>query len=166
MKLNRLTKLTLLLSYLGLQSFPAMAYDSGRIFVWGLGGSRGIARTDALIPIISNQTNSLFYADIQGKIGSDSAYFGGVGFRYLAGDVNSVSFAGDISLGLRVLELSDGQQTWRAWNWEWVRLGFGVDEGIENRQDTLVGADDGRLHFDVSGGCIAIVHIATKRQRR
>src|SRR6516225_9167156 len=43
------------------------------------------------------------------------------------------------------------------------RLGFGVDDGIENRQDTLIGADDGCLHFDVSGGCIAIVHIATKR---
>jgi hypothetical protein len=58
---------------------------------------------------------------------SAASYFGGVGFRYLAGDVHSVSFAGDISLGLRVLELSSGEQTWRAYNWEWVRLGFGAD---------------------------------------
>src|SRR5262245_25599821 len=46
------------------------------------------------------------------------------------------------------------------------RLGFGVDDGIENRQDTLVGADDGRLHLDVLGRTIAIVDVAAKRQRR
>jgi hypothetical protein len=35
-------------------------------------------------------------------------------------------------------------------------LGFGVDDGIQYRQYTLVGADDGRLNFDILGECIAI----------
>jgi hypothetical protein len=56
-----------------------------------------------------------------------ATYFAGLGFRYLAGNVHTVSFAGDISLGLRVLELSNGQQTWRTTDVEIIRLGFGAD---------------------------------------
>jgi hypothetical protein len=67
---------------------------------------------------------------------SASTYFGGLGFRYLAGDVHSVSFAGDISLGFREIQLSSGQQTWRAWDWELIRLGFGADIRL-NRHVTL-----------------------------
>src|SRR5262249_61563585 len=38
---------------------------------------------------------------------------------------------------------------------EWnQRLGFGVDDAIEKRQDALLGAHDGRLPCAVSGRCI------------
>jgi hypothetical protein len=58
---------------------------------------------------------------------SAATYFAGLGFRYLAGDVQTVSFAGDISIGVRELELSNSPQKWRVWAVEYIRLGFGVD---------------------------------------
>jgi hypothetical protein len=58
---------------------------------------------------------------------SAATHFFGLGFRYLAGNVHGVSFAGDVSLGRRDLELTGGGQTWRAWAWEIIRLGFGAD---------------------------------------
>lgn len=84
MKFTRLNKLTLLLSFLGLQTFsyPAFAFDSPRLFVWGMGGSEAIGRVDALLPIFSNQCDSLFYGDIQGQIGSDEAKYYGLGLGY------------------------------------------------------------------------------------
>jgi hypothetical protein len=51
MKWNRLNKLTLLLSYLGLQTFscPLFATVDPRLFIWGMGGSEAIGRVDALL---------------------------------------------------------------------------------------------------------------------
>src|SRR5262245_1624398 len=46
------------------------------------------------------------------------------------------------------------------------RFGFGVDDSAENRQHSLVGANNGRLNFDILGGLIAIVDVAANRQRR
>lgn len=53
--------------------------------------------------------------------------FLGLGFRFLAGDVDSVSFASDISFGFRKLEVSSGGNTWSATSFEFLRLGLGAD---------------------------------------
>jgi hypothetical protein len=53
--------------------------------------------------------------------------FIGVGFRYLAGDVDSVSFASDISFGVRKLVVQSGSQSFSASGLEIFRLGLGAD---------------------------------------
>ncbi len=53
--------------------------------------------------------------------------FLGVGFRFLAGDVDSVSFASDLSFGFRKLEVSSQGSTWSATSFEFLRLGLGAD---------------------------------------
>jgi hypothetical protein len=53
--------------------------------------------------------------------------FTGLGFRYLAGDVDSVSFASDISLGFRKFQLSNASSTWTATAFELFRLAFGAE---------------------------------------
>jgi hypothetical protein len=62
-----------------------------------------------------------------------STYFAGVGFRYLAGDVDSISFAGDISLGVRKFQVSNASGTWSASSIELFRLGFGADIRLSTR---------------------------------
>ena len=81
---TRLTKLALMLSCLGLQALPstAMAFDSPRLFAWGLGGSVGLARGDLLIPFSSVPCRSLFYGDIQAEVGTDEAWYTGAGLGY------------------------------------------------------------------------------------
>jgi hypothetical protein len=64
---------------------------------------------------------------------SASTYFAGVGFRYLAGDVDSISFVGDISLGVRRFQVSNGTGTWSASALELFRLGFGADMRLSSR---------------------------------
>ena len=56
-----------------------------------------------------------------------SSSFIGVGFRYLAGDVDSVSFASDVSMGFRSLQVSNASGTWTTTGFEIFRLGFGAD---------------------------------------
>src|SRR5262249_30258821 len=43
-------------------------------------------------------------------------------------------------------------------------VGFGVDDGVENRQYASVGANDGRLNLDILGRCSAVVDVAVKRK--
>jgi hypothetical protein len=62
-----------------------------------------------------------------------STSFIGVGFRYLAGDVDSVSFASDISLGFRKFQVSNDSGTWSASGFEILRLGFGADIRVSTR---------------------------------
>jgi hypothetical protein len=64
---------------------------------------------------------------------SASTSFVGVGFRYLAGDVDSVSFASDISFGWRKFQVSNGSGTWSASGLELFRLGFGADIRLSTR---------------------------------
>lgn len=56
-----------------------------------------------------------------------SSTFIGVGFRYLAGDVDSVSFVSDVSMGFRSIQVSNSTGTWAASGFEIFRLGFGAD---------------------------------------
>jgi hypothetical protein len=58
---------------------------------------------------------------------SASTSFVGIGFRYLAGDVDAVSFASDISFGFRQFQVSNSTGTWSATAFEIFRLGFGAD---------------------------------------
>ncbi len=58
---------------------------------------------------------------------SASTQFLGVGFRYLAGDVDTVSFASDVSVGIRKFQVSNSTGTWSTSALEIFRLGFGVD---------------------------------------
>jgi hypothetical protein len=59
--------------------------------------------------------------------------FIGFGFRYLAGDVDFVSFASDISMGFRTFEVSNGSGTWKTSGFEIFRLGFGADIRLTTR---------------------------------
>src|SRR5208283_4989765 len=69
----------------------------------------------------------------EGTATSASTSFVGVGFRYLAGDVDSVSFASDISFGWRKFQVSNPSGTWSASGLELFRLGFGADIRLTTR---------------------------------
>ncbi|MDP8999798.1 MAG: hypothetical protein M3O46_06780, partial [Myxococcota bacterium] len=63
----------------------------------------------------------------EGTATTASTSFIGTGFRYLAGDANSVSFVGDISFGFRKFQVSNATGTWSASGLELFRLGFGAE---------------------------------------
>jgi len=69
----------------------------------------------------------------EGTPANASTSFVGVGFRYLAGDVDSVSFASDISFGWRKFQVSNSSGTWSASGLELFRLGFGADIRLSTR---------------------------------
>ncbi len=64
---------------------------------------------------------------------SASTSFVGVGFRYMAGDVDSVSFVSDISFGWRKFQVSNPSGTWSASGFELFRLGVGADIRLSTR---------------------------------
>jgi len=53
--------------------------------------------------------------------------FFGIGFRGLAGDVDAVAFASEISIGLRKFEVSNASGSWSATSFEWLRIGLGAE---------------------------------------
>lgn len=53
--------------------------------------------------------------------------FIGAGLRLLAGDVDNVSFASELSFGFRRLQVSNDMGTWSATAFEFLRLGLGAD---------------------------------------
>lgn len=57
--------------------------------------------------------------------------FYGIGFRYLSGDVNSVAFLTDLSIGKRVIRLSNGSQSYQMSGLEFFRLGLGAEIRIK-----------------------------------
>jgi hypothetical protein len=59
--------------------------------------------------------------------------FYGIGFRYLAGDVDSISFASDLSFGIRKFTVSSGGSSWSASGLEIFRLGVGAEVRVNNR---------------------------------
>jgi hypothetical protein len=63
----------------------------------------------------------------EGVSASAGTSFLGVGFRFLAGDVNSVTLVSDLSFGVRRFQVSSGGQTWSAMGLELFRVGVGVD---------------------------------------
>jgi hypothetical protein len=62
-----------------------------------------------------------------GTSASAGTSFLGLGFRFLAGNVNSVSFASDLSFGFRKFQVSNDGSTWTAQAFEFLRLGLGAD---------------------------------------
>lgn len=83
---------------------------------------------------------------------SASSSFFGVGVRYQAGDVNTVSFASDISVGVRQFRLSNAGGTWTASAFELFRLGFGVDVRLSTRMTvTPMATITGGMLSDTSG---------------
>jgi hypothetical protein len=60
-----------------------------------------------------------------------STQFVGIGFRYLAGDVDGVSFASDISFGQRKFSVTSGSDTWSISGLEIFRLGLGAEIRID-----------------------------------
>jgi len=61
--------------------------------------------------------------------------FVGVGVRLLAGDVDNVAFASDISFGFRRMQVSrnDLGETWSASGFEFLRLGLGAEIRLSTR---------------------------------
>src|SRR5580704_18013205 len=51
--------------------------------------------------------------------------FAGVGFRYIAGDTDSVAFVSDLSFGFRWFQASNASGSWSAMGLEIFRLGLG-----------------------------------------
>jgi hypothetical protein len=78
---------------------------------------------------------------------SASTDFYGVGFRFLSGDVDSVAFASDISIGKRVVTVKNGSETYSMSGLEIFRLGLGA----EIRVATLFTIDP---MLSVSGGSL------------
>lgn len=68
----------------------------------------------------------------QGTSATAGTSFLGIGFRFLAGDVSFVSFATDLSFGFRKFEVTNGNQTWTASSFEFLRLGLGADIRFTN----------------------------------
>ncbi len=62
-----------------------------------------------------------------GTSASAGTSFLGLGFRFLAGNVNYVSFASDLSFGFRKFQVTNGGSTWTASAFEFLRLGLGAD---------------------------------------
>ncbi len=58
--------------------------------------------------------------------------FVGIGMRLLAGDVNNVSFASELSFGFRKMQVSNSTGTWSASGFEFLRLGLGADIRLAN----------------------------------
>ena len=58
---------------------------------------------------------------------SASTDFYGIGFRFLSGDVDSVSFCSDISIGKRVITVRNGNETYSMSGLEIFRLGLGAE---------------------------------------
>jgi hypothetical protein len=58
---------------------------------------------------------------------STGTTFAGIGFRYLAGDIDSVAFLSDLSFGFRWFHASNGSGSWSAMGLELFRLGLGAE---------------------------------------
>ncbi len=63
----------------------------------------------------------------EGGNASSSTRFYGLGFRYVSGDVDSVAFLSDISVGKREVVVSDGSQSYTMSGIEFFRLGLGAE---------------------------------------
>ena len=61
-----------------------------------------------------------------------SSNFYGLGFRYLAGDVHTVSFASDLALGFRSVTISDNTSSYTMSTFEYFRLGLGAEIRLSN----------------------------------
>ena len=62
-----------------------------------------------------------------GSQARSSTDFYGIGFRYASGDVDSVSFLTDLSIGKRSVTVSNGSQSYSMSGIEFFRLGLGAE---------------------------------------
>lgn len=62
-----------------------------------------------------------------GQDATTSTNFYGIGFRYVSGDVDSVAFLTDLSIGQRSVRVSNGTQTYTMSGIEFFRLGLGAE---------------------------------------
>lgn len=62
-----------------------------------------------------------------GTESKSSTDFYGIGFRYVSGDVDSVGFLTDLSIGKRVVTVTNGTQTYAMSGLEYFRLGLGAE---------------------------------------
>jgi hypothetical protein len=94
--------------------------------------------------------------------------FLGVGFRYVAGDVDTIAFVADLSLGVRIFSVSSsdkgcpmqaGSCTWTARGWEFPRLGLGAEIRINSRfaVSPMLTLSGGQT-TDTSGGVLFAPH--------
>jgi hypothetical protein len=68
----------------------------------------------------------------EGTSTTASTSFAGIGFRFLAGDVNGISLISDLSFGIRKFQVSRNNQTWSAMGLELFRVGVGADVRLSN----------------------------------
>jgi hypothetical protein len=59
--------------------------------------------------------------------GGANTIFAGAGFRYLAGDPDTIAFLGDVSFGVRRLQVASDGSSWSTTAIEIFRLGLGLD---------------------------------------
>ncbi len=64
---------------------------------------------------------------LEGTDGSASTDLMGLGFRYAAGNVDSVDFLSELSIGYRTVRVKDGSSTFTMHSLEYFRLGLGAE---------------------------------------
>jgi len=85
--------------------------------------------------------------------------FYGIGFRYLSGDVDSVAFLTDLSIGKRVIRMTNGSQTYEMSGLEFFRLGLGAEIRVKTlfALTPLFSISSGALNDsegDINFGCV------------
>jgi hypothetical protein len=63
---------------------------------------------------------------------SSTTFYGG-GLRHVSGDPDSVAFLQDLSVGVRSIRVSSGEQSLNLSTFEWVRLGLGAEIRLHTR---------------------------------
>jgi len=63
----------------------------------------------------------------EGTDASASSDLLGIGFRYIAGDVDRAAFLSELSIGIRTITVKNGGETYKMSTWELFRLGLGAE---------------------------------------
>jgi len=69
----------------------------------------------------------------EGSDASSSTDFFGIGFRYASGDVDTIAFLTDLSIGRRVVRVSNGDRSYTMSGFEFFRLGLGAEIRVTTR---------------------------------
>jgi hypothetical protein len=96
----------------------------------------------------------------EGTDARSSTDFYGIGFRYVSGDVDSVGFLTDLSIGKRVVTVTNGSQSYSMSGIEFFRLGLGAEIRVATlfALTPLFSISSGALNDsegDISFGCAA-----------
>ncbi|MGH7436648.1 MAG: hypothetical protein ACRENE_13325, partial [Polyangiaceae bacterium] len=111
---------------------------TGNFFGWGLGleldaGAR-LARR--YVPYIALEYGLVppghRFENAPGST-TAKAMFLGIGFRYVAGDVDTIAFVADLSLGRRSFSVTSDGSTWTTSGLEFPRLGLGAEIRVNDR---------------------------------